>query len=148
MKGSADKRARIASGVAGAALVAQLLVLRAVSSANDAFVTLAGTEIHWGCSFKQAFGVPCPNCGMTRSVVFALHGELGRAFGMNPAGPLLVLGALVLAAALLFAAFGGRSGDTASVVSGRLPQRIMLGTAAYGGLVFVVLMVNWVRVLT
>lgn len=148
MDGAVEKRARVAFGVTGAALVAQLVVLRAVSSANDAFVTLVGRELHWACSFKQAFGVPCPNCGMTRSVVFALHGQLGRAFEMNPAGPLLVVGALALSAALFFAAFYGRKGGGAVLAPDPVPRRIMLGAAGYGGLVAVVLLVNWFRVIS
>ncbi len=139
-------RAGLASGVAGAALLAQLFVLRAVSSATESSVALAGRELHWGCSFKQAFGIPCPNCGLTRSVVFALHGQLGRALEMNPAGPLLVLGALLLSAALFHLALRHRAGPVGDV-AGRLQRRIILGAALYGGLIFAVLLANWVLVI-
>lgn len=140
-----DRRARVASGVAGAALVAQLLVLRAVSWADETSVILAGREFDWGCSFRAAFGIPCPNCGMTRSIVMALDGELSRAFQMNPAGPLAVLGVLLLGAALIILSLGsGRGGRDAS----RPMRRLMAGAAGYGGLVFVVLLANWVRLIS
>lgn len=147
MTTTADKP-RLAAGLTGAALAAQLVLLRVVSAANESSVTLAGRELHWGCAFKQAFGIPCPNCGMTRSVVLALHGDLGRAFEINPAGPLLVMGGLLLSAVLLFAAFRRNgAGEDGKSAGGSFMSRVMLGTAAYGGLVFAVLLVNWVRVL-
>lgn len=143
MTGAASSRLNVALGAAGAALAAQLLVLRALSAANDDFVTLAGTELHWGCVFKTAFGVPCPNCGMTRAVVFALHGDWSRAFAMNPGGPLLVLGAVLLSAALLYVALRAPRGTAA-----RQLRRVVVVAAAYGGLVFVVQLANWVRVIS
>ena len=142
-----NKKASLAMGLTGAAILAQLFVLRAVSTATDAYVTLAGRELQWGCTFRQAFGIPCPNCGMTRSVVFALHGEWGRAFGMNPAGPLVVAGALLLSATLFFLALRLRSAEASGPAAGRLQRRLMLGTAAYCGLVFAVMLANWVRFL-
>jgi len=143
---SGNNGASLAMGLTGAALLAQLFVLRAVSTATDTYVTLAGRELHWGCAFKQAFGIPCPNCGMTRSVVFALHGEWGRAFGMNPAGPLVIAGALLLSAALFLLALRLRATEAGGPAAGRLQRRLMLGTAAYCGFVFAVLLANWVRV--
>jgi hypothetical protein len=143
----AANKASVAMGLTGAGVLAQLFVLRAVSSATDSSVTLAGHVLAWGCSFQQAFGVPCPNCGMTRSVVFALHGEWGRAFLMNPAGPLVVVGALLLAAALFYLALRQRSTTGAGLTDGLLQRRLMLGTAAYCGLVVAVLLANWVRVI-
>ena len=134
-------------GAAGLALLAQLIAVRALTTANDAYVTLAGRELHWACTFKQAFGIPCPNCGMTRSVVFTLHGEWGRALTMNPAGPVLVLGALVLCGVLLAMSFGrlreSRRADASPSV-----RRLALGSALYGGLLVAVLFANWVRVIT
>jgi hypothetical protein len=140
-------RSRLAAGVTGGVLLAQLVVLRLVSTANEQFVTLAGRELHWGCAFRDAFGVPCPNCGMTRSVVFSLHGDLARAFEMNPAGPLLVAGGLVLGALLVASAFR-RPRVAARAPAANFMRRVVVGTAAYGGLVFVVLMANWLRLIT
>lgn len=137
----------LALGAAGAALLAQLALLRALTTATDTYVTFAGRELRWECAFKRAFGVPCPNCGMTRSVVFTLHGEWGRAFGMNPAGPLLVLGALTLGVALLLMAFRQRPAS-ADLNAPPAARRLALTTALYGALVAAVLLANWVRVIT
>jgi hypothetical protein len=49
------------------------------------------------CPLRTVTGVPCPFCGMTRSVVAAVHGHLATSLRDNPAGILLV----VLAVALL-----------------------------------------------
>src|SRR4051794_24990147 len=49
-----------------------------------------------GCPFHAITGVPCPLCGMTRSVVATLHLQLHRALTMNPAGILAVVVAIVL----------------------------------------------------
>ncbi len=145
--GARADRKRLALGAAGFGLVAQLALLRAVTSANDAFVTFAGRPLRWECTFKRAFGIPCPNCGMTRSVVFTLHGEWGRAFRMNPAGPLLVLGAVALGVALLLMAFRQRPA-AADFNAPPAARRLALTTALYGALVAAVLLANWVRVIT
>jgi uncharacterized protein DUF2752 len=48
------------------------------------------------CPLRTLTGVPCPLCGMTTSVEATLHGHPLAAIGANPAGPLLVLGAIAL----------------------------------------------------
>ena len=46
------------------------------------------------CLLHAATGIPCPTCGMTRSTWHLLHGEIGRAFLLNP----LMTAALLCAA--------------------------------------------------
>ena len=42
---------------------------------------------HYGvCFSKQIYGISCPACGTTRSVLFILKGELLNALYMNPLG--------------------------------------------------------------
>ena len=48
------------------------------------------------CSFAARTHLPCPTCGMTRSLRCAARGELGAAFGHHAFGPVL-LGAAVAA---------------------------------------------------
>ena len=38
------------------------------------------------CLFKTVTSIPCPSCGSTRSIEFALHGDLGNALLTNPLG--------------------------------------------------------------
>jgi hypothetical protein len=48
------------------------------------------------CPLRTLTGVPCPLCGMTTSVEATVHGHPVAALGANPAGPFLVLAALVV----------------------------------------------------
>ena len=48
------------------------------------------------CPLRTLTGVPCPLCGMTRSVVAAMHGHLFESLRFNPAGFLVVLLAVAL----------------------------------------------------
>ncbi len=49
-----------------------------------------------GCPLRAATGIPCPMCGMTRSVTSIIHGNLGHALAMQPAGFLAVALAVIL----------------------------------------------------
>lgn len=43
------------------------------------------------CGMVTLLGIPCPQCGMTRSWVYSARGDLLSAFGYNAAGALLFL---------------------------------------------------------
>ena len=137
-------KTRMWSGLAGTLMFALLAAGRVLAYATDRAVFVAGRELQWGCIFRKALGVPCPGCGMTRSVVLALDGEMGRAFAVNPGGPLLVAGALLLCAALILLTLSRHSRQATSLID--LPRKLRLGAAAYGALVAVVLTLNWLRV--
>lgn len=62
------------------------------------------------CLLHAATGIPCPTCGMTRATWHLLHGEIGRAFLLNP-----LMAAALLGAALYIC-------YAAVVVIGRLPR--------------------------
>jgi hypothetical protein len=62
------------------------------------------------CLLHAATGIPCPTCGMTRAIWHLLHGEIGRAFLLNP----LMTAALLGAALYVYYA--------SVVVIGRLPR--------------------------
>lgn len=55
------------------------------------------------CPFRNITGLPCPGCGITRSVCFALSGSFAESFAMNPLGLAVVLVLFVLPFFLLFA---------------------------------------------
>lgn len=131
------------AGFTGALIALQLLIVRAVGSASMSSVSFAGQEMHWGCLFKQRYGIPCPNCGMTRSVLLTLHGDFGAAWQLNPAGVLMVLGTVLFGAAMFLLMFYQRTRSPAAVE--RAQRRIKLGALAYGALFFAVLMGHWLR---
>ena len=39
------------------------------------------------CPIKALTHIPCPGCGISRSLVCTAHGELSRAFVLHPLGP-------------------------------------------------------------
>lgn len=132
-----------AAGAAGLMLGAGLLLVRAVASADLDSVTVGGHAFHWGCWFRQSFGVPCPACGLTRSVLLTLHGQLQMAWQLNPAGPLLTLGLCVLACALVLVMLceQRRAGHDVAL---RLQRQLRRCATAYAGLFLLTLAAHWV----
>ncbi|TQL66324.1 uncharacterized protein DUF2752 [Nocardioides albertanoniae] len=49
------------------------------------------------CPFRALTGLPCPGCGLTRSWVYLMHGDLGSSLASNWFGPLLIAVVFVLA---------------------------------------------------
>lgn len=68
-------------GLAGAAAVGAACVF--TPSGID-----AGPGI---CPFAMMTGLPCPGCGLTRSWVAFMHGDVGAAFRFNVFGPILLV---------------------------------------------------------
>lgn len=74
-------------------------------------VTFLGDPWGGACAFREATGVPCPQCGMTRSWVHLARGHVGTALFYNPAGVWLWTGLVttgVIGAARLLTRDGGR----------------------------------------
>jgi hypothetical protein len=89
----------------------------------------------------RRIGLLCPTCGMTRSVVLALHGEFARAWQMAPAGPVVVAGLLAAAICLLALAALRRLGETdAAAAAGRWIRR---GGLAYAGAAAILWIGGW-----
>jgi hypothetical protein len=62
------------------------------------------------CMFKTLTGLPCPTCGVTRTVIALSRGQLANGLFMNP------LAAFACGAALLYLAYA------AAVLALRLPR--------------------------
>lgn len=62
------------------------------------------------CTFKILTGLPCPTCGLTRTVIALSRGDVSRALFMNP---LAAVGAVVALVYLVYAA---------AVLAFRLPR--------------------------
>jgi hypothetical protein len=95
---------KLVSLICGIAILADALAARLALKADEAAVYFFGHAIVWECSLRR-IGLMCPTCGLTRSVVLSLHGELGRAWHLAPGGPMLAAGGLVVAAFLVSSAF-------------------------------------------
>lgn len=92
-------RPGIPAFVAGSAIFLQCALLRLLLTADAGRVYLLGRPILWECALRSKYGLPCPTCGMTRSVVLALHGDWAAAWQMAPGGVAAVLGVLLLGCA-------------------------------------------------
>jgi Protein of unknown function (DUF2752) len=80
------------------------------------------------CPFLAATGLPCPFCGMTRSLFALGQGRLDASFDFSPLGPLLPLAAALAAGWILVTR--ARAG----------PLRVPRYLAAAGAML---LMVSW-----
>ena len=49
------------------------------------------------CPFRLVTGLPCPGCGLTRSLVSLLHGDVSAAVCFHPLGPVVASVLLALA---------------------------------------------------
>ena len=111
---SLEPRWPLAGAVAGAVILADAVLARVLLTADLDRVYFLGTPIPLTCAFRRATGLPCPTCGITRSAVLTLHGNIGAAWQVMPAGPVFVLGALGFAVVLLAYAALARSGRLVS----------------------------------
>jgi hypothetical protein len=87
--------------VIGCATLVQLAAGRALLAADETRAYFAGHALDLRCAFRAATGLPCPTCGLTRSVAMSLHGEWLRAWKLAPAGPVAVIGLVGFALAML-----------------------------------------------
>lgn len=53
------------------------------------------------CLFKYITGIPCPSCGITRSIIFLMHRNIIDAFSMNPLGIVVAVALIVLPVLIL-----------------------------------------------
>lgn len=129
-------RESLQTGLTGAALLASLALARGLAAASPAAVRVAGHELPVICPSRLLFGVNCPGCGMTRSVLLTLGGDLRGALDVNPAGPFLVVVLILLAVQLLFAARAPAEGAS-------VRRRLLPWAYLYGGVVASVMLIQW-----
>ncbi len=95
LRGAAEIGLRLSLLAALAAAVIVVTVLRLGDP--DGALTLARWPLPDICLIKRTFGIPCPGCGLTRSWVAAIHGDLRaslrfHAFGLPTLGYALAQG--------------------------------------------------------
>ena len=79
--------------VATLSILLSALILRPAEPGES--LRLAGNPLPDVCLLKQMSGLPCPGCGLTRSLVAAVHADWGKSFIHHRMG-LLVLAYLML----------------------------------------------------
>lgn len=52
----------------------------------------------WPCPFREATGLPCPGCGLTRAVIALLRGDIADAVKQHALAPLAALAGVTLVA--------------------------------------------------
>jgi hypothetical protein len=97
-------RSRVALTAVAAVIMADCAAARLLFSADEDRVYFLGRALGSACGFRERFGLPCPTCGLTRSMVLTLHGEATRALKVAWGGPFLLLALAATAAGLLIAA--------------------------------------------
>jgi len=85
----------------GCVTLADALAARGLLRADQDRVFVLGRPVEWVCALRSRFGLPCPTCGLTRSVVMSLHFEFAKAWRMAPVGPVAVIGLVAFAMAML-----------------------------------------------
>jgi hypothetical protein len=83
------------------------------------------------CPFKLMTGLPCPGCGMTRSVVALLHGDVPASAFFHPLGVPFVLAMLALAVADAFSWWRGCRAGQSSRPASWLLERVMTTPAPW-----------------
>ena len=139
--GGPASRPGVAPAATAAAILAQCALGRLLLDADQARVYVLGRPITWECALRRQYGLPCPTCGITRSLVFTLHGDVGAAWRMAPVGPVEIFGLLAFCAALLVLAAieWKRAGRRAREVK----TWIRRGTLAWAGASMVVWIGGW-----
>jgi len=62
---------------------------------DDGGVYIFGWRWPLKCSMRERFGVNCATCGLTRAFCYAAHGDIARAFEMNPVWPAVATAVLL-----------------------------------------------------
>ncbi len=138
-------RPGIASAAVGLIMLAQIVAAGILLRATPDGVSLLGRRFGGVCSFRRLTGRPCPTCGMTRSIVLTLNGQIGAALRVNFAGPAWVVAVATIAAALLWLAW--RQGQAAADRAGAV-RRVRLLAVAQGAVFGVLLATHWICAVT
>jgi hypothetical protein len=73
-----------------------VLAALVVQPGPDEWSYLFGRQLGGPCGFQEVTELACPSCGMTRSWLWLVRGDLYKAFTYNAAGALLLMGLMLM----------------------------------------------------
>ena len=92
-------------------IIATVVFLMVAASFGLAWLAATGRfDIAWWlgpCGLKQKYGLPCPTCGMTTSILAFSQGKVFEAFYIQPAAALLCCVLVIVAFLAFFTAVFG-----------------------------------------
>jgi len=62
-----------------------------VNGADASYVRLFGITVPNICTFNRATGLPCPGCGLFRSMISVMHGDVASSFAYHRLGLLTIV---------------------------------------------------------
>jgi hypothetical protein len=126
---SVDRRGLAPLAVA-CTLILGICALRFLFQADEAHSWFLGHSFGSACWFRAHYGIPCPNCGMTRSLILAAHGALARSMRLAPGGMATLLAAIVVSLMLVALGVAMLQGRPTTVARLQSALRVTVLTSA------------------
>jgi hypothetical protein len=106
------------------------------------FQLIHSTEHYDGfdfCMFKNLTGVPCPSCGVTRSILQLYHGQFAEAIMINPLG---LIAAVMLVVVPLWIVYDVVRNSQSMATYYKKTERMLQKQSIYFPLI-ALLLLNW-----
>jgi len=58
---------------------------------NSPYVQIGNIQLPGMCTFRSVTGIPCPGCGLLRSMVSAMHGDVAKSIEYHRLGLITLL---------------------------------------------------------
>lgn len=130
------------AGTLGTILLLLLLGVRLVFKADSGSVHIFNRNLSIECGIRHQFGIPCPACGLTRSVIMTLAGNIQPATRLNPAGPFAIFGVFAFSISMFYLSYRQQSTTRRRVE--QVQRGMLVAVLAYGALVVLVMLGHWV----
>ena len=140
--GESERQRGWAPLAAAGLLLLGLCTLRFLFDADETRSFFLGRAFGSACWFRSHFGIPCPNCGMTRSLILAAHGEFTRSLKLAAGGAAMVLATALTSLMLGLLGIAMLVGNR--VTTARMKTNLRVTVLASAGVVATVWIGGWV----